>query len=474
PGREWVPGNWVERKQGFQWVSGYWADREIEEAEYLPEPPKSIEEGPNMDAPSPDYAWVPGCWVWLHGNYGWRPGYWTRMRPDWVWVPAYYSWTPRGYIFAGGYWDFAIARRGVLFAPVYFYPRFFTRIFFPFTPGFVIGLNVFSDCIFVRPAYRHYYFGNYYASKYHRRGIYPWFSRSVRPHGYDPIYAHQRYNRRNDSTWEKDMQAKFNGRRDLEDKGPQTIENGKKNDRRKGKSIVKNEGTTLPIKKVEKNKDNVLREYNMKKDDRRKKVDQKNVVKENRRTRKEPSADTVDQSSRESVKGPKPIKAKSSRNEVVSKKVNEYDNKTSSYKNHTAPKPNPVANPVQEPSTDLRLKNRNHKASRLNPEAAPVQETSNEPRLKDRNHGAYRPSPETAPVQETINEPRLGNRNQRQISRDQEQEIIDQSREDRELNSVKRGNRPATRGQKAYGQGRYSDDGRRNMGNRQWMYNGRR
>jgi DNA-binding NtrC family response regulator len=41
---------------------------------------------------------------------------------DWVWVPSHYVWATRGYVFVPGHWDYSLARRGVLFAPVYF-PR---------------------------------------------------------------------------------------------------------------------------------------------------------------------------------------------------------------------------------------------------------------------------------------------------------------------------------------------------------------
>ena len=145
------------------------------DTEYLPEPPESVEVGPNSDAPSSDYAWIPGCWVRSYGRYAWRPGYWAVMQPDWIWVPAHYVWTPRGYIFVGGYWDLAVNHRGVLFAPVFFSLGAMAPGFY-FTPSYMIDLGVFSDFLFLRPRYHHYYFGDYYAPKYYRKGIYPWFS----------------------------------------------------------------------------------------------------------------------------------------------------------------------------------------------------------------------------------------------------------------------------------------------------------
>ena len=88
PGRQWVPGYWGRSGQGSQWTSGYWADAKASEVEYLPEPPATVEAGPNIAASSADQTWLPGCWVWQHGRYAWRPGYWATVEPDWDWVPA--------------------------------------------------------------------------------------------------------------------------------------------------------------------------------------------------------------------------------------------------------------------------------------------------------------------------------------------------------------------------------------------------
>ena len=54
PGRQWVPGYWGQSGQGYQWTSGYWADAQVNNVEYLPEPPATAEAGPNIAAPSPD------------------------------------------------------------------------------------------------------------------------------------------------------------------------------------------------------------------------------------------------------------------------------------------------------------------------------------------------------------------------------------------------------------------------------------
>lgn len=216
PGREWVPGYWTPVSQGYQWISGYWASVNTEETEYLPEPPESVEVGPSSNAPSPDYTWIPGCWLWQHRRYAWRPGYWAVMHRNWTWVPAHYIWTPRGYVFVSGYWDYPVIDRGVLFAPVFFSPWVSLGLGFSFSPGFVINLDVFDDALFVRPRYGHYYFGDYYASRYYRMGFYPWFSLHARRLMYDPIYAHQRWTHRNDRRWENRLETRFRERREHE------------------------------------------------------------------------------------------------------------------------------------------------------------------------------------------------------------------------------------------------------------------
>jgi hypothetical protein len=220
PGRQWVPGYWGKSEQGFQWTSGYWADARMSDVEYLPEPPATVEAGPNVAAPSPDDTWLPGCWVWQNTRYVWRPGFWAAAQPDWAWVPAHYVWAPRGYVFVDGYWDYSIGRRGVLFAPVYFSAGVYGRPGFSYSPTTVIDMGVFTNYLFLRPRYQHYYFGDYYAANYRGEGILPWFSFQANRVGYDPIYAQERWQHRQDSGWERRLEADFNNRRDHEDLRP--------------------------------------------------------------------------------------------------------------------------------------------------------------------------------------------------------------------------------------------------------------
>jgi hypothetical protein len=209
PDRQWVPGYWGKSSQGFQWTSGYWANATLSEVEYLPEPPATVENGPNVAASSPDQTWLPGCWVWQNSRYAWRPGFWANAQPNWDWVPAHYVWAPRGYVYVDGYWDYPIDRRGVLFAPVYFGANVYGRPGFSYSPTTVIDAGVFASHLFLRPRYQHYYFGDYYAANYQAAGFYPSYSYNAGRFGYDPIYAHNRWQHRQDRGWEQRQQADF-------------------------------------------------------------------------------------------------------------------------------------------------------------------------------------------------------------------------------------------------------------------------
>jgi len=216
PGREWIAGYWREERGGYQWISGYWADSEMRDITYLPPPPESLEVGPNIDPPSLDYGWTPGCWEWRESRYVWRAGYWSPGRADWVWVPSCFVWTPRGYIFVPGYWDYVVERRGLLFAPVYYRSPRRIRRDYHYEPRIVISLSIFDDCLFLRPAYHHYYFGDYYDPHYDRSGFYMSFSFQSSRRGYDPFYSHRRWEHREDRDWDNRYRASYQHRRENE------------------------------------------------------------------------------------------------------------------------------------------------------------------------------------------------------------------------------------------------------------------
>jgi hypothetical protein len=214
PGREWVPGYWAKIANGYQWISGYWADQRLEEVQYLPAPPETVDAGPSTESPTGNEIWIPGTWVWQQDKYQWRAGYWANGNQRWIWTNAHYVYTPRGYLYVNGYWDFLVPQRGVLFSPVYFsnpVPRSYV-----YSPQMVVNTLALADNLFLRPTYRHYYYGDYYAANYRGRGILPYFAFHNSRYGYDSIYSFNRWSNRNNQNWERSVEARYEDLRDRE------------------------------------------------------------------------------------------------------------------------------------------------------------------------------------------------------------------------------------------------------------------
>ncbi len=348
PDRQWVPGYWTPAGQGYQWISGYWASVKANETEYLPEPPKSVEVGPSSNAPSPDYSWIPGCWVWQYSRYAWRPGYWAVVHPDWSWVPTHYIWTPRGYIFVGGYWDYIVIHRGVLFAPVFFPPRVHLGLIFSFSPVYVINLNVFDNALFLRPRYCHYYYGNYYARRYYRRGIYPWFSLHARRVAYDPIYAHQRWKHRNDHDWENHLQTRFRERRKhVGLQPPRRFVHRTRPDKAGGSSEPERLDFVMPIDRAGKTKAGAYRFKLLSEKERREFSQREKEVRTYRKKRQVREAQRQYMLEKRVSKKPEPNKEKFSRSPIMYRSNEKANRKKAPPARYKPPKPNPDVEPLQ-------------------------------------------------------------------------------------------------------------------------------
>ena len=259
PGRQWVPGYWTQVDQGSQWTSGYWADSQLAEVQYLPEPPATAETGPIGTAPSANHIWIPGSWVWNQNSYGWQPGYWSAAQQNWVWTPAYTQWTPRGYISVGGYYDYSVARRGVLFAPVYMNSSVYSQQGFTYSPAMAISMAVFGNQLFLRPSYGHYYFGDYYGSNYSGAGYQPWFAFNSGRLGYDPFYAQQAWQNRQNPAWAKTVQSDYQNRVDHEGARPPRTLADQQTLIKSGTLTDKNVATVTSLDQMAKSKDSSLK-----------------------------------------------------------------------------------------------------------------------------------------------------------------------------------------------------------------------
>jgi hypothetical protein len=214
-------------------VPGYWQEaappqaaqqpQAQPEVQYLAAPPASLELGPTTPAPTVTSFYIPGTWVW-RSRFVWRPGVWVELRPGWVWVPAHFRWTPIGYIYVEGYWDYPLARRGVLFAPVAFNPTVIVQPAYVYTPTYVVSDQCMIGAMFVRRGWGCYYFGDYYAPQYATAGFSAWcgvvgpgggFTIGFgvgRAWGYDPLWSYYSVAYRESPAWRAGMGELYVGR----------------------------------------------------------------------------------------------------------------------------------------------------------------------------------------------------------------------------------------------------------------------
>jgi hypothetical protein len=210
PKRQWVPGNWQQVEGGWQWTPGFWAPENLEQVDYLPAPPPSLDEGPSTAAPDEDSIYSPGTWVYRERRYYWRPGFWVPFRAGWVWIPAHYIWSPIGYVFIDGYWDRPLAERGLLFAPVRIH-RDLLVADWVYVPSYCVQPDFLLSAFFVRPGYCHYYFGDWFEDGYRKRGFVTWLDFRIGRDSFDPNFAYYRH-AFGDRSWEQNMRAFYDGR----------------------------------------------------------------------------------------------------------------------------------------------------------------------------------------------------------------------------------------------------------------------
>src|SRR5438034_1620700 len=196
PGMRWVPGYFAAAQGGWQRVSGFWTGRDVAEVDYRPTaPPATLETGPSSPAPASNHFWIPGSWNYYDTGYRWQAGYWAPYQPNWIWVPARWVWTPGGFVYIPGFWDYQMAYRGQMFAPIYFRNPVYAQPGWVYRPWCVIpAANLFIH-LWLRPQWGSYYFGNYYGPQFASRGFLPWANLTVgtrQRYIYDPFYTYAR------------------------------------------------------------------------------------------------------------------------------------------------------------------------------------------------------------------------------------------------------------------------------------------
>ena len=209
-GRTWIPGSWTQANDGWRWVSGRWAASARAPAQYLPEPPASLDRGPSVPPDDPSSFYVPGAWQFDETRWLWRPGYYAAPRDGLVYTPPRYGWTPDGYVLVPGFWDRPLDARGTLFAPVYFGSDFAPASGWSYRPRFAVDLDAALGSLWVGPGLSFYAFGDYYAPRYARAGYRNWLAYG--PSARDPLYGYYSNANRNNPSWRGNLVAAYNGR----------------------------------------------------------------------------------------------------------------------------------------------------------------------------------------------------------------------------------------------------------------------
>ena len=379
PGREWIAGYWGKITTGYQWTSGYWANAANEETTYLPAPPATVEEGPNTKAPSRDYGWTPGSWLWRDERYAWSPGYWAQGRADWDWMPSHYVWTPRGYVFVDGFWDYSVDRRGMLFAPVYFDSGLYSRPGYSYSPSIVLDLALLAENLFLRPSYQHYYFGDYYDRSYNQGGYFAAYSYQSNRNGYDPIFSHQRWEHRQDQGWTQSVATTYQYRVDHQDaRPPRTWDALRKIDPTTAASKQNRLMVATPIDQLAKSKNSPVRLQAVTKEDQQTLTSRSKEVQKSRDERRTLEATGTATAALKPGETPTASKVKLSRSPIIGAPVAQLQ------KNQAPPalQKSPTAKLIEHPAAETSALKPNTDKSNLQPESRKTELTPRETKVQ--------------------------------------------------------------------------------------------
>jgi hypothetical protein len=188
----------------------------------------------------------------------------------------------------------------------------------------VIDLGVFSDHLFLRPRYCHYYFGDYYAPSYYQGGFYASFSFQSSRYGYDPIYSHQRWEHRRDREWERRVETSYQYRRDHETARPPRTWAAQRNinpgtpESKQNRALV-----ATSIDQLAKRKDGPMRFQPVAREERQQLARRGQEVQTSREQRRTLEAKTSDTPARKPGTVFEPVKVTLPRSPIVAKPANQ-------------------------------------------------------------------------------------------------------------------------------------------------------
>jgi hypothetical protein len=218
----------------------------------------------------------------------------------------------------------------------------------------VLNLALFSEHLFLRPNYHHYYFGDYYAPSYHQHGFFAAYDHRSNRHCYDPLFAHQRWEHRHDRQWEKNLAANFKYRRDNENaRPPHTWDAMKKIDATNEDSKKNHTKMATSLDQLSKKKDGPVRFQAVDKEDRQILAKRGKEVQKASKLRYELEAKGGDTAALKSGEAAQPIKMKRDKSPIAGKSLSQL-------KEDKAP---PAA--LRSPTTDPINQNKDAKSVHL-------------------------------------------------------------------------------------------------------------
>ena len=163
----------------------------------------------SVPAPTPASVFIPGTWYYQQTRM-WRQA--TGWSPRWAGCGFGTSVDSGGYVFLEGHWDLDLARRGMMFAPIYFTSPIYRRPSWFYRPTFVVQTDFLMGALFIRPGYSTYYFGDFFDASYRRRGFVSFVDFRFGRTGIDPLFGYYRWSNRAVPHWEADLRGVYTNR----------------------------------------------------------------------------------------------------------------------------------------------------------------------------------------------------------------------------------------------------------------------
>lgn len=218
PGMRWVPGYWSDREGSFRWMRGFWYPVKETRLSYLPSPPERRRQPSPAHSMGPSEFRVPGYWSHEQGEYRWKPDFAAPHKPGWIWIGAHWVWTPRGALFVPGYWDYALANRGIAFAPIQFDANGETARGRVTRPTVAVNVAELPEAMFIAAGLGHYCFGDYFSGDLGDE-LRPWYELEASG-DLDPNFAYQRWQRRDQQDWQQRLAERYRARRENAESRP--------------------------------------------------------------------------------------------------------------------------------------------------------------------------------------------------------------------------------------------------------------